>query len=154
MRGTAAAASGVLTVTRTISEPARHSSATCLAVAATSAVSVLVIDCTTTGAPPPTRTLPTWTWRVRRRLAGPKGCSCACSSMAPIVGALCCPDGDRTHRRDPQPEPAEHPGARAAGGRVPAGVGGGRAERGGAALVRPPVFLPQGCAGAGALRDV
>ena len=58
MRGTAAAASGVLTVMRTSSEPARHSSATCLVVEATSAVSVLVIDCTTTGALPPTCTPP------------------------------------------------------------------------------------------------
>ena len=58
MRGTAAADSGLLTVTRTSSEPARHSSATCLTVPATSAVSVLVIDCTTTGWPPPTTTLP------------------------------------------------------------------------------------------------
>ena len=72
IRGTAAAASGVLTVTRTISEPARHNSATCLTVEAMSAVSVLVIDCTTTGASPPTRTLPTRTWRVARRVAGPK----------------------------------------------------------------------------------
>jgi hypothetical protein len=43
----------VLTVNRTISEPARHSSATCFTLEATSEVSVLVIDCTTTGLPPP-----------------------------------------------------------------------------------------------------
>jgi hypothetical protein len=43
------AASSVLTVTRTSSEPARASSITWLTVAAVSAVSVLVIDCTTTG---------------------------------------------------------------------------------------------------------
>ena len=49
MAGTAAAASGVLTVMRTISEPARASSLTWIAVPITSAVSVLVIDCTTTG---------------------------------------------------------------------------------------------------------
>src|SRR5688500_420632 len=71
MRGTAAADSGLLTVTRTSSEPARHRSATCLVVAATSAVSVLVIDCTTTGASPPTATPPMRTWRVARRGAGP-----------------------------------------------------------------------------------
>jgi hypothetical protein len=46
---------------RTISEPARANAATCPAVAATSAVSVLVIDWTTTGAPPPTVTWPTLT---------------------------------------------------------------------------------------------
>ena len=67
--GTAAAASGRLTVTRTISEPACHSSMHCCAVAAASAVSVIVIDCTTTGAPPPTVTLPTFTPTVRWRLS-------------------------------------------------------------------------------------
>src|SRR5690606_2138505 len=70
MRGTAAAASGVLTVMRTSSEPARASSATCFAVPATSAVSVLVIDCTTTGAPPPTVTPSTRTATLARRGAG------------------------------------------------------------------------------------
>src|SRR6266516_848077 len=55
--GTAAAASSLFTVTRTSSEPARARDATCSTVEATSAVSVLVIDCTTTGASEPTRTL-------------------------------------------------------------------------------------------------
>src|SRR5437660_3422481 len=64
MRGTCAAASAVLTVTRTTSEPARASSATCVAVLCRSAVSVLVIDCTSTGAPPPISARPTRTWRV------------------------------------------------------------------------------------------
>ena len=59
--GTAAAASSRSTVMRTISEPARASAATCAIVPSTSAVSVLVIDCTTIGAPPPTATLPTMT---------------------------------------------------------------------------------------------
>ena len=59
--GTAAAASGTLTVTRTISDPASASSMHCCAVAAASAVSVIVIDCTTMGAPPPTWTRPTFT---------------------------------------------------------------------------------------------
>ena len=54
MCGTAAAASSRSTVMRTISEPARASAATWRTVPSTSAVSVLVIDCTTTGAPPPT----------------------------------------------------------------------------------------------------
>ena len=57
--GTAAAASGTLTVNRTSSEPASASSTVCFTVAATSAVSVDVIDWTTTGAPPPIRTFPT-----------------------------------------------------------------------------------------------
>src|SRR5689334_11318724 len=53
MCGTAAAASDRSTVTRTSSDPARARAATCAVVAATPAVSVLVIDCTTIGAPPP-----------------------------------------------------------------------------------------------------
>src|ERR1700687_651488 len=65
--GTAAAASGTFTVTRTISEPASASSRHCCAVPAASAVSVLVMDCTTMGAPPPTRTWPTFTPYVLRR---------------------------------------------------------------------------------------
>ena len=41
------------TATRTISHPARTISSICLTVPSTSAVSVFVIDCTETGAPPP-----------------------------------------------------------------------------------------------------
>src|SRR6185312_6386340 len=59
--GTAAAASFTLTVTRTISDPASASSMHWRAVPAASAVSVIVIDCTATGAPPPTWTVPTRT---------------------------------------------------------------------------------------------
>src|SRR5580698_5020707 len=59
MRGTAAAASSLLTVTRTSSDPARASAAHCWTVEGMSAVSVLVMDCTTTGASEPTRTPPT-----------------------------------------------------------------------------------------------
>ena len=61
MCGTAAAASLRSTVMRTSSDPARARAATWLTVASTSAVSVLVIDCTTIGAPPPTVTPPTST---------------------------------------------------------------------------------------------
>jgi len=53
MAGTAAAASGVLTVMRTSSEPASASSLTWMAVPMTSTVSVLVMDWTRTGASPP-----------------------------------------------------------------------------------------------------
>src|SRR4029079_3321350 len=63
--GTACAASGRLTVTRTISEPASASSMHWRAVPAASAVSVMVIDWTTTGAPPPTCTPPTLTPMLR-----------------------------------------------------------------------------------------
>ena len=66
----AAADSWLLTVRRTISEPARQSSATCFTLPGMSAVSVLVIDCTTTGRPPPTTALPIWTAWVMRRGQG------------------------------------------------------------------------------------
>src|ERR1700722_2843983 len=61
MYGTASAAASLLTVIRTSSEPARASAAICWTVDSTSAVSVLVIDCTTTGAEDPMRTPPTLT---------------------------------------------------------------------------------------------
>ena len=73
MRGTAAAASSLLTVTRTSSLPARASAATCRTVAATSAVSVLVMDWTTIGCPEPTGTPPTRTVTVERRMVGGMG---------------------------------------------------------------------------------
>jgi hypothetical protein len=66
--GTLAAASSRSTVMRTSSEPARTSAATCRAVDSTSAVSVLVIDCTTMELPPPTMTPPTSTAAVLCRL--------------------------------------------------------------------------------------
>src|SRR6478735_6916718 len=65
--GTAAAASSVLTVTRTSCEPAWARRATWIAVASASAVSVLVMDCTTTGCADPTSTPPTSTLTVGRR---------------------------------------------------------------------------------------
>ena len=52
---------GNFTVMRTISEPAVASSMHCCTVEATSAVSVLVMDWMTMGAPPPTVTRPTFT---------------------------------------------------------------------------------------------
>src|SRR6195256_6038736 len=81
MCGTAAAASLRSTVMRTISEPARASAATCRAVPSTSAVSVLVMDCTTTGAPPPTSTPPTSTPTDRRRSCGP---ACVDIGLSPL----------------------------------------------------------------------
>src|SRR5207253_2176630 len=75
--GTAAAASSRSTVIRTNSEPARDSASICATVPATSAVSVLVIDCTTIGAPPPTATFPTITWVVLCRALGPATSSCS-----------------------------------------------------------------------------
>src|SRR5579875_549157 len=65
--GTALAASSVFTVTRTSSEPARASCMIWLTVALESAVSVLVIDCTTMGLEPPTMTPPMLTATDLRR---------------------------------------------------------------------------------------
>src|SRR5688572_22680905 len=65
--GTWRAASTVFTVMRTISEPARASCATWSAVDFASSVSVLVMDCTRMGAPPPITLSATWTAREGRR---------------------------------------------------------------------------------------
>ena len=62
-----AAASSRSTVMRTISEPARDNAATWAMVPSISAVSVLVIDCTTIGASPPMTTPPTATGTQVRR---------------------------------------------------------------------------------------
>src|SRR5450755_2292177 len=67
MWGTAAADSSLLTVTRTNSDPARTSALTCATVPSMSAVSVLVMDCTTMGEAPPMETEPTFTVRECRR---------------------------------------------------------------------------------------
>src|SRR5689334_20371343 len=67
MSGTAAAAPSLLTVTRTSSLPACARRATWIAVASESAVSVFVIDWTTTGWLPPTPTPPTSTVTVGLR---------------------------------------------------------------------------------------
>src|SRR3954463_2554667 len=70
MCGTAGAASPRSAGLRPASETARASAATCWAVPSASAVSVLVIDCTTMGAPPPTFTWPTLTETVLCRSLG------------------------------------------------------------------------------------
>src|ERR1700680_165742 len=59
MWGTAAGASVLFTGSRTRFAPARAKAATCCTVEGMSAVSVLVMDCTTIGASEPTRTPPT-----------------------------------------------------------------------------------------------
>src|SRR3712207_4762025 len=63
----ASASSWLGQATRTMSQPAAVSSAICCSVALTSAVTVVVIDWTEIGASPPTSTLPTLIWRLRRR---------------------------------------------------------------------------------------
>src|SRR5688572_20637726 len=62
------AASRTGTAHRTMSQPAASRDQISSSVACTSRVSVLVIDCTVMGAPPPTFTLPTWICRVFRRV--------------------------------------------------------------------------------------
>ena len=57
--GSASASSWLGTATRTIWQPDAVSSAICCSVASTSTVFVVVIDCTLTGASPPTATSPT-----------------------------------------------------------------------------------------------
>ena len=65
--GSASASSWVGHATRTMSHPDAVSSAICCSVALMSSVLVVHIDCTDTGASPPTKTEPTLILRVRRR---------------------------------------------------------------------------------------
>ncbi len=75
-----ASASSVLgTAQRTISQPADASAAICAVVASTSWVFVSVIDCTTTGAPPPMATPPT---RICSTLGIPGSVETALASKA------------------------------------------------------------------------
>src|SRR5512141_507027 len=67
MAGRACASSGLGQATRTMSQPAAVSSAICWSVALMSVVGVVVIDCTDTGASPPTSTLPTVIFRLTLR---------------------------------------------------------------------------------------
>lgn len=71
--GSASTSSWLGTATRTIWQPDAVSSAICWRVALTSEVRVVVIDCTETGAPPPTGTEPTMIWRLARRGASGGG---------------------------------------------------------------------------------
>ena len=72
------------TATRTSSQPASTMRPICARVASTSLVSVLVIDCTTTGAPPPTGTPPTHIWR----LEGTQPCYRRVAAV-PVASAPC-----------------------------------------------------------------
>src|SRR5205807_8032540 len=86
----------VLTVRRTSSDPARASACTCRTVPSMSAVSVLVIDCTTIGAPPPTRTGPTETRAEARRAMFPEVLMLARILPLPRLGGT---GGDWYHGR-------------------------------------------------------
>src|SRR5215207_5226048 len=88
MAGSASTSSWDGTATRTIWQPDAVSSAICCRVALTSAVSVVVIDCTLTGAPPPTGTLPTMIWRLCRRGASGGGGTAGIPRLTAVMCAL------------------------------------------------------------------
>src|SRR6202046_3667861 len=102
MSGSASASSWDGTATRTIWQPDAVSSAICCRVAFTSAVSVVVIDCTVTGGPPPT------------------GPDAACGIPRSI---LMSPIRSIGHPRIPRPAPLNHPGGN---GRLPTLTGASR----------------------------
>jgi hypothetical protein len=91
--GSASTSSCDGTATRTIWQPDVASSAICCRVELTSAVRVVVIDCTDIGAPPPTGTLPTMIWRDLRRGAS-KGAGAAGMPRLIAVKALSLEDRD------------------------------------------------------------
>jgi len=82
--GRASASSALGQATRTMSQPAAVSSAICCSVALTSAVSVVVMDCTDTGCSLPTPTEPTCSWRVLRRSASTGGGRAGIPSATPL----------------------------------------------------------------------
>src|SRR6476661_2689530 len=104
--GTAAAASSVLTVTRTSSDPAWASRATWMAVASASAVSVLVMDWTTIGWALPTRTPPTSTVTVSRRRGRRRSgvATTGLGSAAEAAGDVKAGDPDEEREEEDEPD--------------------------------------------------
>src|SRR4051794_39588792 len=94
--GSASASSCDGQATRTMSQPAAVSSAICWSVVLTSDVRVVVIDCTDTGASPPTSTLPTLIWRVLRRGARTGGGSGGIPRLM-LICPLTVEELDRVH---------------------------------------------------------
>lgn len=86
--GSASTSSWDGTATRTIWQPDAVSSAICWRVALTSEVRVVVIDCTDTGAPPPTGTEPTMIWRLARRGASGGGGTAGIPRLTAVTSAL------------------------------------------------------------------
>src|SRR6266498_3318920 len=119
--GSASASSCDGQATRTMSQPDAVSSAICCSVAFTSAVTVVVIDCTEIGAPPPTGTaclpLPTMIWRDLRRGASGSGGSCGRPRSTVMETTASLHEMNRIEdvsRDEQQPEPdkqREHPDA-------------------------------------------
>src|SRR3954452_15121879 len=93
--GSASTSSWDGTATRTIWQPDAVSSAICWSVALTSAVRVVVIDWTLTGAPPPTGTLPTMIWRLLRRGASGGGGTAGIPRLTAVTVASPIEDLDR-----------------------------------------------------------
>src|SRR6516225_3243230 len=120
MSGRASASSWEGTATRTIWQPVAVSSAICWSVAFTSAVSVVVIDWTDTGAPPPTGIaclpLPTTIWRdLRRSATGWTGSPGMPRSVVMVVIASLDVDGiedvSRDQKQSDADQQSEHPNA-------------------------------------------
>src|SRR5215210_2902888 len=102
MAGSASASSWLGQATRTMSHPVAVSSAICCSVALMSVVGVVVIDCTDTGASPPTSTPPTLIWRDLRRTASGR------AGTAGIPRAMLMVGTSRDHSaRSPEPDRVE-----------------------------------------------
>src|SRR5688572_29313136 len=99
------------TATRTIWQPAAVSSAICCSVAFTSAVTVVVIDCTEIGEPPPTGTAPTMICRLLRRSANGGGGIVGVPRLIAVTASYSmseqCDGVDDIGRQREQREPAE-----------------------------------------------
>ncbi len=98
MAGRASASSWEGQATRTIWQPEAVSSAICWRVASTSAVRVVVMDCTETGASPPTATEPTWICRDGRRGASRAGTAGMPSATEVVITPLPSVAGVRRRR--------------------------------------------------------
>src|SRR3954465_8264308 len=85
--GSASASSWDGQATRTMSQPEAVSSAICCRVLLTSAVSVVVIDCTEMGDSLPTPTLPTLIWRVLRRGASTGGGAAGIPRLISVISS-------------------------------------------------------------------
>src|SRR4051812_207199 len=107
----ASASSQCGTATRTISQPVATSAAICWSVALTSAVFVVVIDWTDTGASPPTSTEPTRIFRVALRFASISSSFPRAGSFAEVASFAEDVEDDRAffwlvHLEQDQPLPA------------------------------------------------
>src|SRR6185312_328616 len=98
MIGNASASSWLGTATRTMSQPVAVSWAICWSVALMSDVRVVVIDCTDTGASPPTNVVPTLILREARRGASTGGGAAGIPRETVVMGQVSAPAGGRPVR--------------------------------------------------------